>query len=207
MSLSDAEKLKALKVKTYIDMCSYSDPKDKSYVKAGIINHKHLTIDPDDKELYVKMMSGDFGYRDVNDAFMHVFGSMAKNNSHSIKEIFDILVDEQNYPVVLGCNFGLLQSSFMTLLVLTALEVSDHVIYEDYLLNNQMFNSSDLSSLIKDMPEDVQDAIVDFTESDVKKLKKVFNIIRNEYGSRDEFFESLGIDDNYRARLRKVLLN
>lgn len=207
MTIYDAEKIKALKINTYVDMCTYSDSSDISYKRAGIKKHLHLPIDAGDNFLFERLASGNFRYSDVNDTFMMIFGNMVRNNGDMVKKIFDTMLEEDNYPIVLGCNYGLLQSSFISLLIFTALEVPDHIIYEDYLLNNKMFDFSYLAEAVKDYPEEAQLAVMYLSESESEKLKKVFNIIRKEYGSRDEFFKSLGIDDNYRARLRKVLLN
>lgn len=58
------------------------------------------------------------------------------DNIESVKEIFSILADEDNYPVVYHCNIGTDRTGLFAYLINGLMGVSEEDLYRDYLFSN-----------------------------------------------------------------------
>jgi protein-tyrosine phosphatase len=106
------------------------------------------------------------------------------------KAFFDILLREENYPVVFHCTAGKDRTGFAAAMLLSALDVDWDTVMEDYLLTN---NYLEPQSLAPQMPE----------QAALPAQQMIWGV-RPSYlnAARDEIIQHYGSIDNY---LQKTL--
>ena len=138
-----------------------------------------------------------------------LFSFILENNSDYFKKMFDILLDESNYPVLICCTYGRDRSAVASALILAALGVEMDQIVNDYMLTNEQnnFNSffSDDNILLED-PE-VQETFTALFLVHKGTMTYSFEKIIKDYGSLDNFFNTtLDLTPKKRERLKEIML-
>ena len=65
---------------------------------------------------------------------------LVMNYHKEYRQIFDILLNSTNYPVVIHCSSGKGRTGIASALILASLGVNSDIIMEDYRLSNDYFN-------------------------------------------------------------------
>jgi len=138
-----------------------------------------------------------------------MFSFLLENNSDYFIKMFDILLDEKNYPVLINCTSGHDRSAVASALILAALGVEMDQIVNDYLLTNEQnnFNSffSDDNILLED-PE-VQETFTALFKVHKSTITYSFERIIKEYETIDNFLNTkLNLTDKKREKLKELLL-
>ena len=78
-------------------------------------------------------------------------GNMFENNKEQIKNVFSILSDKNNYPIIFHCNIGTDRTGMIAFLVNALLGVQEDDLFRDYLYSNfgNIGNSRSISGLKK----------------------------------------------------------
>lgn len=63
-------------------------------------------------------------------------GNILTNNKERIKEFFELLADESNYPIIYHCNIGTDRTGLYAFLINGLLGVPEEDLYRDYLFSN-----------------------------------------------------------------------
>lgn len=134
-----------------------------------------------------------------------VFSFLLENNSDHLVKLFDMLLDEKNYPIVIYCSLGKDRTAIATALLLAALDVDEDLILEDYLNN-----SINYKSLVRNAdiyPVEVQKTITALYSAHKETLIYSFDRLKTNYGSLDNYFEKeLNLTQRKREKLRSLLL-
>lgn len=202
----DAKRVAKMKVKTIIDLRSQVVNSHVS-TTTGIKNQFHFPIiaqRPDPLPLVYRQQ---FKRGDAIVFMQDVFRDMVLANNKSFRRMFDILLEEKNYPVILSCRYGNIQSSIAMALILGALDVPEQTIIDDYLLSNKYFNMRAVAAQAMTLPLESQDAITSMMVSDERYLNSAFEFIKRKYGSVKEFLRiELGMDEKDCNHLKAILL-
>jgi protein-tyrosine phosphatase len=136
-----------------------------------------------------------------------VFSFMLENNTDYFIRMFDVLLEEKNYPVVLSCFLGKDRTAIAAALVLAALDVDEETIYEDYLLSNTLINYHNLVRNADDYAPEVQQTITALYSAHTETIRHAFAVIRSNYGSITHYLEKeLHLTNKKRERLKGILL-
>ncbi len=133
---------------------------------------------------------------------------MLHNNTKQLAQIFDVLLDKQNYPAIIYCTWGKDRTSLVVALILSALDVPYEQILQDYMLSNTY---TDFYRLLPDgdlYPPQVQEGLTVLFSSHEEILDYLYEQIDKEYGSITTYLEKeLGLTSKKRERLKNLLLN
>jgi len=136
-----------------------------------------------------------------------LFAFLWENNNDYFIQMFDVLLDEKNYPIVLSCFFGKDRSAIASALILIALDVEKEIIIEDFLYYNQIL---DLNKIVKNANVfnfEIQEAITALYSEHRETIEHTFDIIKSNYGSMDNYLEkALGLTAKKREKLKNILL-
>lgn len=126
-------------------------------------------------------------------------------NAPAFRQMFDILLDKENYPAVIQCSTGKGRTGIASALVLSALGVNDDDIMTDYRLSR--FNIPTAISYVYELPVRSQEALITLFSARENFLNAAKDEIERTYGSVDEYLtKAVGLQKDQLKDLRKILL-
>ena len=148
-------------------------------------------------------IQSDTVYRIVERINRHIVAAHAS----AFRRVFDVLLDEDNYPAVIHCTTGKGRTGIATALVLSALGVNKEDIMEDYRLSNRYFDIPSATSYAYELPTRSQEALTTVYSAREGFLDAARNEIESTYGSVDEYLtQAVGLQKEEVRQLRKILL-
>lgn len=120
-----------------------------------------------------------------------------------VKQVFDVLADEQSWPVLVHCTQGKDRTGLIVMLVLFLLNVDEAAIDEDYRLSEselapekeqriKEISSIGLSEQFAVCPPDV--------------VSSVHAHIKERYGTTEQYLQYTGVSNEAVARVKRILL-
>ena len=148
-------------------------------------------------------IQSDTVYRIVERINRHIVAVHASD----FRRIFDILLDEDNYPAVIYCTTGKGRTGIAAALLLSALGVNDEDIMDDYRLSNRYFDIPAATSYAYQLPTRSQEALTTVYSAREGFLDAAKDEIERAYGSVDDYLRrAVGLEKEDLRQLRKILL-
>ncbi|MCC8144861.1 MAG: tyrosine-protein phosphatase [Bacteroidales bacterium] len=136
-----------------------------------------------------------------------VFTFLLENNSDYFIRLFDVLLEEKNYPIIIYCSLGKDRTAIASALILAALDIESDLILDDYLMSNELINYHALVRNAQAYPREVQETITALFSAHKETIKNSFDAIISDYGSMDNYFEQeLKLTVSKREKLKHILL-
>ena len=155
-----------------------------------------------DEILSLKMTRSDILLYDQN-----LINFILENNSDYFIKMFDILLNENNYPVVIYCYLGKDRAAIASALILSVLDVDYNLIIDDYLMSNNLIEYNSLVANADMYPYEVQETITALYSAHRESIKNSFDVLKEHYGSVDNYLEKeLGLNDRKKEKLKNLLL-
>jgi protein-tyrosine phosphatase len=204
----DAKILNNLGIRTVIDFRTDRERNESpsKYIIPHTINFP-LRGNPNgaffDRILSKKMRVGD-----VKVDAQRLFSFLLENNSDYFSEMFDILLDPNNYPVLIHCSSGTDRSAVASALILSALGIDLDQIINDYMLSNKQI---EFTSIPKDNPflqdPEVQETFTALFRVHKETITSSFALLLKEYGTMDNYFSTaLKLTAKKREKLKEIML-
>lgn len=122
-------------------------------------------------------------------------------------EALKVLLQKDNYPIVMNCALGKDRVGYLTALVLTILNVPEETIRKDYTDSNEYINLAPIAAEVHNLNDDTQETLTVLLHANEALLDLSFKQIRKEYGSIDKYLSNgLGFTAKDRETLRDILL-
>jgi protein-tyrosine phosphatase len=154
-----------------------------------------------------EILSQKMKLQNILDYDRDVFSFILENNTDYFIQLFDILLDEKNYPVVIYCFLGKDRTAIVSALILAALGVEEETILADYLLSNDLI---DYHALVRDADAftiDIQKTITALYSAHAETIRNAWDRIISHYGSVDNYLEKeLNLTARKREKLKTILL-
>ena len=154
-----------------------------------------------------KILSGKMRKGDVLVYQQDVLSFILENNSDYFMKMFDVLLDEDNYPIVFYCSLGKDRSAIATALILAALDIDRETITNDYLLSNDLI---DCFALVKNADKfnyQIQETIIALFNANKEVFNYAFQRVEKDYGSIPNYLEKeLKLTKKKRDKLKEILL-
>ncbi len=167
-----------------------------------------LPLAPMDVEKLDEQMSGE--HFDRSDAIHYVqesYVDIVENHKEQFGELFDLLTNDSNYPILLSGSLGKDGVGLATYFILHVLGVSSVMLEQDYMLSNQLIDPAKENIEAGNLSEPMQEAVTAMLSVNRAYLNYVVDHINKKYGSVDSYLEKeLRVTPGKRNLLRKYLL-
>lgn len=207
-TLYDQERIRRLNIKSIMDFRSEKTAKKYPILVHPNIRKISLPITPMDSEAINEMMDNknltrSDAIRDIQDSYVGII----ENYKSQFAEMFNILTDGDNYPVLLAGSLGKDRVGLASFFILYALGIPQNVIIDDYLLSRQTIDISKIVENAQAMPEYFQEAVTALLSVNAAYINYTVDYINQKYGSIDAYLEKeLKLTSGKRILLRKHLL-
>ncbi len=197
----------SLHLKTVIDFRTEKERqfRNRDNISASFI---HIPIASGDLSQALQSIKKDEFKR--GDAFIFMqdnYRDLAINYCAQFKEMFEILSDSLNYPVLMLCTGGKDRVGFASALVLSALGIPKDQIFEDYSLSYSIPNIRNEGKYAYQYSPEGQEAVTALLSTNKQYLETAFQEIEREYSSMDNYLDkALGLNKSKREHLQKLLL-
>lgn len=123
------------------------------------------------------------------------------------RQVFDLLLDKENYPIVIHCSSGKGRTGVVSALVLSALDVNEEKIMEDYRLSNDYFNIPKATRYAYSLPARSQEAITTIFSAREDFLNAAKEEAERRYGDIPTYLrDGIGLSKQELKQLRSILL-
>lgn len=154
-----------------------------------------------------QVLSGEMKKKDILDHLQKLFYFFAENNSDYLIQIFDILLDESNYPVVISCSLGKDRAAMVTAIILAALDVNDSTIISDYLLSNDLIDYHSQAENASQFDAQIQENLTALFSAHRETIIYTLEKLKEDFGSIDNYLQQeLNLTPEKRAKLKDLLL-
>lgn len=187
-NLFDQEKLKKLGVKTIIDFRAKKDREYHPYfMKVQKIN---IPIENGDFHTNKDIIFDQNFTRSQTILYMQeTYQNIVEKDAEKFAEMFDVLLDDNNYPVVISSHLGKDRAGLACALLLHVLDVPIYTIEEDYLASNEYIDPAKTITFTRPLPESLQESMTALFSANTAYLNSALDYIRETYGSIDNYLE------------------
>ena len=132
-----------------------------------------------------------------------------EHNADYFEQMFDILTDKTNYPVVICCALGKDKTGVASALVLSALGIGREQIISDFLLSNQLIDYDIFlpNTEVYFSDYDVQETMTAMLSAHQEVITYILDRINKQYGSMSKFLENeVKLTPQKKEKLKEMLL-
>lgn len=214
LTSGDLKRIEKLNIQLIIDLRSKEERESKPnrLPMSNGIKIKNIEIADSNKghnDLRKEIFYGKLGERDLAEELLNAYRLSIKDYRYELSKFFELILNPANYPALVLCNAGKDRTGVVIALSLIALGVSKKTVMKDYMLSKVY-----LAPMIARMTTKVR--LLSLFRADIFQLKKLldtrveylnetFNAIDQKFGSTESFLNSLGMNNDKRKMLRKIL--
>ncbi len=166
------------------------------------------------RDLYERLSKTEFPADELRAQFILAFETIPIANAQGLKRMFDVLIDEDDGGAALfHCTAGKDRTGIAGALILTALEVGEDQIFEDFLLTNDAVDlhatAAHYATLMSEKAGRPIDpaAVHPLVGVEPDFLNAAFGVMAENFGSVDGYLtEAMGLSEERRETLRNRFL-
>jgi protein-tyrosine phosphatase len=154
-----------------------------------------------------KILSGVMKKGDVLICLQDATADLLEKNSDYYAQMFDILSDENNYPIVMSCSMGKDRTGIASALILTALDIDWEQVVNDFLLSDELIDYDSQLINAEMYPPEIQEVFTFMIRSHKETITWSFEKIAKEYGSVNKYLEQeLNLTPKKKEKLKELML-
>lgn len=208
ISDSARQELENMGIRTIIDLRSNSECQAVPSLQDSRFKTIHIPIGIGNlKEVLQNIRNKNINPDTVPEVMKQVNREIVSNSLPEFKEVFNVLQDAGNYPLVIHCTSGKGRTGIVSALLLAALGVNDDTIMQDYRLSNTYFNIPQALKYAYQLPACSQEAITSIYSAKDNFMNAAKEQMEKDYGSvRNYLKKGVGLSDDDIEQLQSILL-
>ncbi|MCD7901118.1 MAG: tyrosine-protein phosphatase [Bacteroides sp.] len=209
LPLASYKELRNIGIRTIIDLRDASEiPDAQGELKERGFNVVHLPIGIFNTHAVIEdLRKGVIRNDSVNRLVLRLHREMATYYRDEYKQMFNLLLEPHNYPVLIHCTSGKARTAIASALILSAIGVNDDIILQDYRNSNDYFDIPSFSRFAYKLPSYSQEAITTLFSARESFLNAAKEQIRKNYGNMDTYLSrGIGLSKEDIDTLRDILL-
>ncbi|KAG9292735.1 hypothetical protein G9A89_008323 [Geosiphon pyriformis] len=131
-----------------------------------------------------------------------MYSSFLEGCHDEIREIFEIMIDCENFPMYVHCAYGKDRTGFIIALVLSLCGVDDEIIIQDYSISQENLKSW-RARIVKDMGK--LGLSEDFAMAKPEAMHEMLMNLKIKYGSTADYLSSIGFSVQKQNLLKNYL--
>ncbi|MDL2212604.1 tyrosine-protein phosphatase [Bacteroides sp. OttesenSCG-928-D19] len=209
LNYSAYKELKNLGIKTIVDLRSKAEIAESGQLVDASFNIVHVPIVTiNTSEIIGKLRDGRIKNDSIYRLMLRMNRDLVTHYRKEYRKIFDVLLEEDNYPVVIHCTTGKGRTAVASALILSALGVNEEIIMADYRSSNKFFDIPSVSSYAYKLPSSSQEAITTLFSAREGFLNAARQQIEKNYGDTHTYLQrALELTDDEIKQLKSILLN
>jgi len=206
MSEKDEVTLDSLHIKTIVDLRDErTTPLLRTKYNADQTIHLGLHMLSIDT-VRQKILNDQMKKGDVLISLQDMYAHVLEKDTTSLIQLFDILTDEERYPLLYHCFLGKDHAGLVSILILEALGIDRELIFYDYMLSNQFIDFSRIISKTSDLSHEAEAPLATLISANEQLFNFVYDKVRMDYGSMNQYLSNvLHVTDKKREKLREIL--
>lgn len=202
------KQLKNLKVKTILDLRDMTGYPSRNQKLQHKFNIKRIPINVGNlRKILTKLEKNKIHKSEVEGYIKQMNIDVINNSQSEIKKIFEVLLEEDNYPLVIESSIGKEKVGIITALVLGALKINESTIINDYLLTNRCFNILKTTEFGYKLPTISQEAITSLFSAQESFIKAPLKELKSNYGGIESYLEKqINLTPDKLKTLQSILL-
>lgn len=202
------QELKNIGIKTIVDMRTSDELNPSMPSLSNDFNIVRIPI-PDGNlpQILQRVQNGRIKPDTIHNIVKRINQRLITNYTRQFRQVFDVLLDEDNYPVLIQCSSGSGRTGIMAALLMAALDIDEDVILNDYRLSNNYFDITHASRDAYQQPAYVQEAITALYSAQEEYLEAAKAEAEHRYGSVEAYLKKgIQLEKDEIRHLQKILL-
>ena len=216
----DIEKIQSLNIKTVVNFLTEEERnkngEDKLpegvksiYLPISGQNNEAVTILEARQNGDFSKVPADFNYK--------IHAMLIEDSQKEYAQLFNILSDKKNYPIVFHCSHGIHRTGTAASLILSAIGVPWETVRDDYLLSNE-YRKDEINQRVKALNKLAGENpdVIDLEQN--KENIEAFYVLKGEYidgtktnvetnyGSFDQYLYNIGVQKEEIENIKEILL-
>ncbi|MFZ4455083.1 MAG: tyrosine-protein phosphatase [Bacteroidales bacterium] len=201
------DRLDRLNINTLVDLRTTEEKaSDKSKLKFNNVISIPMS-QPFDDAMKDRLMEGKCRRNDAIIFMQDLFSSYTTDYQTQLTKLFNTLSKRESYPVLIECGTGNNRTGFIVALIMSALQMPEEEIIDDYLFSNSCVDLAKIAEFGQDLHPDQQEALTMLMSAQKNFLQYSFEKIRQDNNSVEDYFsKKLNFNCKKREKLRELLL-
>lgn len=197
--------LKNIGIRTIIDLRTPEEISNKQPL--GQIRTVHIPISTGNMDRLISHIRKGEKIDSIHTILKQMNQDLVTKYSKEYKQIFTILSDSSQYPLVIECSSGKERTGVITALILASVGVDENTIMDDYELSNNYFNITESSKYAYKLPIKSQEAITTIYSAKREFINAAKETIESRFGSVNAYLQKeLGLKKEQIKQLQNLFL-
>jgi protein-tyrosine phosphatase len=206
----NSKTIKAMGIKTIIDLRGIDERKNSKIFQGSKTINLPIDYESRIKDKIKSILYSRNTVGKILNIIKNEYINLIELEKKIIKQVFDVLENEDAYPVIIHCRAGKDRTGFIIAIILMSLGLENEIVINNYLLSNEyiLFKAKKFLNIISALSLGLvyTKNIEYLLTSHIQNINLVLDIISEKYKGIKNYLDSCGISEKTVVKIKKILL-